>query len=199
METIDINKVAGLQALDSEGNVLGVVSMEQLTEMVAGKLATELAAQNTAPAMRTMSLQASPAAASVSATGVDKSEQQLLDVSDPKYVRVIGPDGNSGKQGISQFASVVGELLPDIDEFINNIGGLTCKGDAATTRITEQGVFRCLSTTLDIPEDLISGILISIKGHISDAYMVYFLFDLRNLKRYTRLKIDSYYSPFSEF
>ena len=101
METIDINKVAGLQALDSEGNVLGVVSMEQLTDMVAGKLATELAAQNTAPAMRTMSLQASPAAASGSATGVDKSEQQLLDVSDPKYVRVIGPDGNSGKQGIS--------------------------------------------------------------------------------------------------
>ena len=111
METIDINKVAGLQALDSEGNVLGVVSMEQLTDMVAGKLATELAAQNTAPAMRTMSLQASPAAASVSATGVDKPEQQLLDVSDPKYVRVIGPDGNSGKQGISQFASVVGGLI----------------------------------------------------------------------------------------
>lgn len=111
METIDINKVAGLQALDSEGNVLGVVSMEQLTDMVAGKLAAELAAQNTAPAMRTMSLQASPAAASVSATGVDKSEQQLLDVSDPKYVRVIGPDGNSGKQGISQFAQVVGGLI----------------------------------------------------------------------------------------
>lgn len=111
METIDINKVAGLQALDSEGNILGVVSMEQLTDMVAGKLATELAAQNTAPAMRTMSLTASPAAASVSATGVDKPEQQLLDVSDPKYVRVIGPDGNSGKQGISQFASVVGGLI----------------------------------------------------------------------------------------
>lgn len=111
METIDINKVAGLQALDSEGNVLGVVSMEQLTDMVAGKLATELAAQNTAPAMRTMSLQASPAAASVSATGIDKPERQLLDVSDPKYVRVIGPDGNSGKQGISQFAQVVGGLI----------------------------------------------------------------------------------------
>ena len=104
-----------------------------------------------------------------------------------------------GLMSKEQVAEVVGGLLPDIDEFINNIGGLTYKGDAATTRITEQGVFRCLSTTLDIPEDLISGLLISIKGYISDAYMVYFLFDLRNLKRYTRLKIDSYYSPFSEF
>ena len=122
METIDINKVAGLQALDSEGNVLGVVSMEQLTDMVAGKLATELAAQNTAPAMRTMSLTASPAAASVSATGVDKPERQLLDVSDPQYVRVIGPDGNSGKQGISQFAQVVGGLLCNEVHFTSTIG-----------------------------------------------------------------------------
>lgn len=111
METIDINKVAGLQALDSEGNVLGVVSMEQLTDMVAGKLATELAAQNTAPAMRTMSLTASPAAASVAATGVDKTEGQLGDVTDPGYVRVLDKNGNSGKQGISQFASVVGGLI----------------------------------------------------------------------------------------
>ena len=87
METIDINKVAGLQALDSEGNVLGVVSMEQLTDMVAGKLATELAAQNTVPAMRTMSMTASPAAASVAATGVDKTEGQLGDVTDPSCRR----------------------------------------------------------------------------------------------------------------
>lgn len=109
METIDINKVAGLQALDSEGNVLGVVSMEQLTDMVAGKLATELSSQRTTlPAMQTVT----PMAASVAATGVDKTESQLGDVTDPGYVRVIDKTGNSGKQGIEQFASVVGGLLP---------------------------------------------------------------------------------------
>ena len=110
METIDINKVAGLQALDAEGNALGIISLENLTDMVASRMATELASQNTAiPAMQTMSLAASPAAASVSATGVDKTESQLIDVTDPGYVRVIDKTGNSGKQGIQQFAQTVGE------------------------------------------------------------------------------------------
>ena len=111
METIDINKVAGLQALDAEGNALGIISLENLTDMVASRMATELASQNTAmPAMRTMSLTSSPVAASVAATGVDKTEAELSDVSDPGYVRVIDKTGNSGKQGMQQFASVVGGL-----------------------------------------------------------------------------------------
>lgn len=115
METIDINKVAGLQALDAEGNALGIISLENLTDMVASRMATELASQNTAmPAMRTMSLTSSPVAASVAATGVDKTEAELSDVSDPGYVRVIDKTGNSGKQGMQQFASVVGGLLPTV-------------------------------------------------------------------------------------
>lgn len=93
----------------------------------------------------------------------------------------------------------VAEVLPKVNGFTNSIGGITYKGDTDTTRITEQGVFKCTNSTSDIPDGLITGLLVAIKGFTNEAYMIYWLFDLISLKRYTRLKIDSYYSQFSEF
>ena len=96
-------------------------------------------------------------------------------------------------------AEVVGELLPKVNGFTNSIGGITYKGDTDTTRITEQGVFRCTSSTSGVPDGLTTGLLVAIKGFTNDAYMIYWLFDLVSLKRYTGLKIDSYYIQFTEF
>lgn len=106
----------------------------------------------------------------------------------------------SGQASIFSFiCQVVGELLPKVNGFTNSIGGITYKGDTDTTRITEQGVFKCTSSTSGVPDGLTTGLLVAIKGFTNEAYMIYWLFDLISLKRYTRLKIDSYYSQFSEF
>lgn len=104
-----------------------------------------------------------------------------------------------GLMSKEQVAEVVGELLPKVNGFTNSIGGITYKGDTDTTRITEQGVFKCTSSTSGVPDGLTTGLLVAIKGFTNEAYMIYWLFDLISLKRYTRLKIDSYYSQFSEF
>ena len=93
----------------------------------------------------------------------------------------------------------VGGLLPKVNGFINSIGGVTYKGDTDVTSVTEQGVFKCTASTSGVPDGFTTGLLVAIKGFTDEAYMIYFLFDLRSLKRYTRLKIDSYYSSFSEF
>lgn len=109
METVDLTKVAGFQAVDSEGNVLGTVSMEQLTDSIASKLASELSVQNSAmPAIQTMS---ATTMAATTSTGSDKMETAFSETTDPAYVRVIDKKGNSAKQGISSLASVVGGLL----------------------------------------------------------------------------------------
>ena len=110
METVDLTKAAGFQAVDSEGNVLGTVSMDQLTDSIASKLATELSTQNSeTPVMRTMS--AATTMAATTSTGSDKMENAFTETTDPAYVRVIDKSGNSAKQGIASLASVVGGLL----------------------------------------------------------------------------------------
>mgnify|MGYP000900798098 CR=1 FL=1 len=107
METIDLNKVAGFQALDNEGNVLGIVSMEQLTDTVAMRIAESLSGGD-----RMLLPAVEPMAVTAAATGSDKMETALGETTDPAYVRVIDKSGNSAKQGISSLATVVGGLLP---------------------------------------------------------------------------------------
>lgn len=104
METVDLTKVAGFKALDSDGNELGIVSMEQLTDSIAMRIADGLSERTVLPANNV------PMAVAASSTGSDKMETDFSETTDPAYVRVIDKNGNSAKQGISSLASVVGEL-----------------------------------------------------------------------------------------
>ena len=105
METVDLTKVAGFQAVDSEGNVLGTVSMEQLTDSIAMRIADGLSERTVLPANNV------PMAVAVTSTGSDKMETAFSETTDPAYVRVIDKNGNSAKQGISSLATVVGGLI----------------------------------------------------------------------------------------
>ena len=159
METVDLSKAAGFQAVDSEGNVLGTVSMDQLTDSIASKLATELSTQNSAtPVMRTMSAATTMAAAA--STGSDKMENAFTETTDPAYVRVIDKNGNSAKQGIASLASVVGGLLVN-QGFQSKVGGITYKGEITSfdARL-EQGLYWCKGgseTTGDIFTEATNG------------------------------------------
>lgn len=103
METVDLTKVAGFKALDSDGNELGIVSMEQLTDSIAMRIADGLSERTVLPANNV------PMAVAATSTGSDKMETAFSETTDPAYVRVIDKNGNSAKQGISSLASVVGE------------------------------------------------------------------------------------------
>lgn len=105
METVDLTKVAGFKALDSDGNELGIVSMEQLTESIAMRIADGLSERTVLPANNV------PMAVAATSTGSDKMETAFSETTDPAYVRVIDKNGNSAKQGISSLATVVGELI----------------------------------------------------------------------------------------
>lgn len=106
METVDLTKVAGFKALDSDGNELGIVSMEQLTDSIAMRIADGLSERTVLPANNV------PMAVAATSTGSDKMETAFSETTDPAYVRVIDKNGNSAKQGISSLATVVGGLLP---------------------------------------------------------------------------------------
>ena len=105
METVDLTKVAGFKALDSDGNELGIVSMEQLTDSIAMRIADGLSERTVLPANNV------PMAVAATSTGSDKMETSFSETTDPAYVRVIDKNGNSAKQGISSLASVVGGLI----------------------------------------------------------------------------------------
>ena len=105
METLDLTKVAGFKALDSDGNELGIVSMEQLTDSIAMRIADGLSERTVLPANNV------PMAVAATSTGSDKMETAFSETTDPAYVRVIDKNGNSAKQGISSLASVVGGLI----------------------------------------------------------------------------------------
>ena len=133
METIDLNKVAGFQALDNEGNVLGIVSMEQLTDTVAMRIAESLSGGD-----RMLLPAAEPMAVTAAATGSDKMETALGETTDPAYVRVIDKSGNSAKQGISSLASVVGELIGRVGK--NQLGLIDKSKDFYFIGATSQNI-----------------------------------------------------------
>lgn len=115
METVDLTKVAGFKALDSDGNELGIVSMEQLTDSIAMRIADGLSERTVLPANNV------PMAVAATSTGSDKMETAFAETTDPAYVRVIDKNGNSAKQGISSLATVVGGLLGVVSQSSNGL------------------------------------------------------------------------------
>ena len=105
MSTIDITQVAGLQAVNAEGNVIGTLSVDDLTNLVANNLVKST--QNQVVAARSVSTmsEASTLAAS------DDYENTLPIDANPASVRTLDADGNPKQTGISALAQVVGELI----------------------------------------------------------------------------------------
>lgn len=105
MSTIDMTQVAGLQTVDAEGNVIGTLSVDDLTELVANNLVKST--QNQIAAARSVSTmsEASTLAAS------DDYENTLPIDANPASVRTLDAAGNPKQTGISAFAQVVGGLI----------------------------------------------------------------------------------------
>ena len=103
-----MTQVAGLQTVDAEGNVIGTLSVDDLTNLVANNLVKST--QNQIAAARSVSTmsEASTLAAS------DDYENTLPIDANPASVRTLDADGNPKQTGISALAQVVGELLPTV-------------------------------------------------------------------------------------
>ena len=99
-----MTQVAGLQTVDAEGNVIGTLSVDDLTELVANNLVKSTQNQiAVARSVSTMS-EASTLAAS------DDYENTLPIDANPASVRTLDSEGNPRQTGISAFAQVVGGL-----------------------------------------------------------------------------------------
>lgn len=105
MSTIDMTQVAGLQAVNAEGNVIGTLSVDDLTELVATKIVQE--AKNEAVSARSASVMSE--ASTLAAT--DEYEDQLALDTNPAYIRSLDTNGNPKRTAIASLASVVGELI----------------------------------------------------------------------------------------
>lgn len=100
-----MTQVAGLQTVDAEGNVIGTLSVDDLTELVANNLVKST--QNQIAAARSVSTmsEASTLAAS------DDYENTLPIDANPASVRTLDADGNPKQTPSSAFAQVVGGLM----------------------------------------------------------------------------------------
>lgn len=104
MSTIDMTQVAGLQAVDAEGNVIGTLSVNDLTELVANNLVKST--QNQVFAARSVSTMSEASTLAVS----DEYENNLPIDANPASVRTLDSEGNPKQTAISALAQVVGGL-----------------------------------------------------------------------------------------
>lgn len=114
MSTVDLTKVAGFKAVDAEGNDLGIVSLQDMTNMVKESIVQE------AVAMQSVSTLAETS--TLAAT--DTYEDQLPTSDTFSYVRTLDSSGNPKLTSSNAFASVVGGLLPTVT---NGSNGLATK------------------------------------------------------------------------
>ena len=105
MSTIDMTQVAGLQAVDAEGNVIGTLSVNDLTELVANNLVKST--QNQVFAARSVSTMSEASTLAVS----DEYENTLPIDANPASVRTLDSEGNPKQTAISALAQVVGGLI----------------------------------------------------------------------------------------
>lgn len=148
MSTIDMTQVAGLQTVDAEGNVIGTLSVDDLTELVANNLVKSTQNQIAAARSASTMSEASTLAAS------DDYENTLPIDANPASVRTLDAAGNPKQTGISAFAQVVGGLLPIVSAIQNGL--MSSKGFIERTDITDantrfcgfcRGIFKNTPTT----------------------------------------------------
>ena len=110
-----MTQVAGLQAVNEEGQVIGTLSVDDLTELVATKIVQE--AKNEAVSARSASVMSE--ASTLAAT--DEYEDQLELDTNPAYVRSLDSEGNPKRTATTSLATVVGGLVGTVT---NNKNGL---------------------------------------------------------------------------
>lgn len=106
MSTIDMTQVAGIQAVNAEGKVIGTLTVDDLTELVATKIVQE--AKNEAVSARSASMMSD--ASTLAAT--DEYEDKLDIDTNPAYIRSMDSEGNPKRTATTSLATVVGGLLP---------------------------------------------------------------------------------------
>lgn len=100
-----MTQVAGIQAVNAEGKVIGTLSVDYLTELVATKIVRE--AKNEAVSARSASVMSE--ASTIAAT--DEYEDQLELDTNPAYVRSLDSEGNPKRTATTSLATVVGGLI----------------------------------------------------------------------------------------
>lgn len=135
-----MTQVAGLQTVDAEGNVIGTLSVDDLTELVANNLVKSTQNQiAVARSVSTMS-EASTLAAS------DDYENTLPIDANPASVRTLDSEGNPKRTAISALAQVVGVLLDSSKLYPFMYRGICTDFNKAT----EAGYYHVYSTS-EIP------------------------------------------------
>ena len=89
-----MTQVAGIQAVNAEGKVIGTLSVDDLTELVATKIVQE--AKNEAVSARSASVMSE--ASTLAAT--DEYEDQLALDTNPAYIRSLDSNGNPKRTAI---------------------------------------------------------------------------------------------------
>ena len=129
MSTVDLTKVAGFKAVDSEGNDIGVVSLSEMTNMVKESIIQE------AVAMQSVSTLAETS--TLAAT--DTYEDQLPTSDTFSHVRTLDANGNPRLTSSQALATVVGGLINPL-----SIKGYTT---ANSDSLTENGIYLMRSNT----------------------------------------------------
>ena len=104
-----MKQVAGLQAVNAEGLVIGTLSVDDLTELVSAKIIQE--AKDKAVSARSVSIMSE--ASTLAAT--DEYEDKLDIDTNPAYIRSLDSEGNPKRTATTSLATVVGGLLPFAD------------------------------------------------------------------------------------
>lgn len=110
-----MTQVAGIQAVNAEGKVIGTLTVDDLTELVATKIVQE--AKNEAVSARSASVMSE--ASTLAAT--DEYEDKLDIDTNPAYIRSMDSEGNPKRTATTSLATVVGGLLPVVNGTIKGL------------------------------------------------------------------------------
>lgn len=162
MSTIDMTQVAGIQAVNAEGKVIGTLSVDDLTELVSAKIIQE--SKNEAVSARSASVMSE--ASTLAAT--DEYEDKLDIDTNPAYIRSLDTNGNPKRTAIASLASVVGGLLSSLGLYpIRRKGGITSD---ANTEINPGWVNVVGDSSLNIPSGAYKYGILVILGEPSTQY-----------------------------
>lgn len=107
MSTIDLTQVSGLRAVDAEGNDLGPVSLQDLTDSITIQVLQTLSMRQQAATLEEPAL----LSASAQSAGSDTYENQLPEQTDLKWARALDASGNPILISKESLAAVVGARL----------------------------------------------------------------------------------------
>ena len=133
-----MSQVAGFKAVDAEGNELGVVSMNELTESISEQVLQTISMRNQATTLEQPVLMS---AASTLAAGNDAYENELPEQTDLKWARALDASGNPILISKESLASVVGGLLPIVSAIQKGL--MSSKGFIERTDINDANTRFC--------------------------------------------------------